>query len=162
MKTAILILSRDGLSLARRIREIHPEATVILGPSCVVGVCGGPVDLSPLPFPTSEPGLLGWVGPLRRVLPSVWMEYDAIVAVMALGIVVRMVGPLAEDKRTDPAVLAVDDAGRFVIPVLGGHGAGANDLAREIATRLGALPVITTANDAHGMPAVDEIGKELG
>ncbi|MDB5353030.1 MAG: cobalamin biosynthesis protein CbiG [Planctomycetota bacterium] len=170
MKTAILVLSQSGLNLARGLRAspAWPE-TVVFGPSCVVGRCGGgpvgdgqsPSNLSKT-FPSGEPGVFGWIGPLRLVVPEVWREYDAIVAVMALGIVVRLIGPLAADKRRDPAVVVVDDAGRFAIPVLGGHGAGANDLARRVADLLGATPVITTASDAQGLPAVDEIGRDRG
>jgi cobalt-precorrin 5A hydrolase len=99
---------------------------------------------------------------LRLVFPALWGRFDAIVAVMALGIVVRLAGPLAGDKRRDPAVVVVDDAGRFAISVLGGHGSGANDLARHVAGVLGATPVITTASDARGVPAVDQVGRALG
>lgn len=161
MKTLILILSQSGLDLARRLRDARPEGALIFGPSCVVGRCGGQGGEGPT-FPTDEPGVFGWVGPLRTVFPRFWEEFDAIVAVMAVGIVVRLAGPLAGDKRRDPAVVAVDDAGRFAVSVLGGHGAGANDLAREVAGVLGALPVITTASEAHGVPAVDQIGRDLG
>jgi cobalt-precorrin 5A hydrolase len=81
---------------------------------------------------------------------------------MALGIVVRTLGPLTGDKHTDPAVVVVDEAGRFAISVLGGHTQGANALAEEIARALGATPVITTASDVLGLPAVDEIGRRWG
>jgi cobalt-precorrin 5A hydrolase len=81
---------------------------------------------------------------------------------MALGIVVRLLGPLATDKRRDPAVIVVDEAGRFAIPVLGGHGSGANALAGRVAEVLGATAVLTTASDAKALPAVDLIGRELG
>ena len=161
-RTAILVLSSDGLDLARRVRDARPEGTTIYGPSCVVGECGKPSADDARILKTGEPGVFGWVGPLRLAFPRIWAESDAIVAVMALGIVVRMVGPLAIDKRRDPAVVAVDDAGRFAVSVLGGHGAGANELAREVAEILGAIPVITTASDARGLPAVDRIGRELG
>jgi cobalt-precorrin 5A hydrolase len=116
----------------------------------------------PNSFPTAEPGVFGWLGPLRVFFPEVWERYDAIVAIMALGIVVRLVGPLARDKRTDPAVVVVDDTARFAVSVLGGHGAGANHLALAVAEVLGATPVLTTASDAHGLPAVDQIGREHG
>jgi cobalt-precorrin 5A hydrolase len=106
--------------------------------------------------------VFGWVGPLRKVFPAIWGEFEAIVGVMALGALVRLVGPLAVDKRRDPAVVAVDDAGRFAVSVLGGHGAGANDLARFVASVLGATPVITTASEVRGVPAVDLVGRELG
>jgi cobalt-precorrin 5A hydrolase len=161
MKTAILVLTRNGLTLARRLREAKPEGTVILGPSCVVGTCGGPSGAGPI-FATSEPAVFGWLGPLRKVFPAIWAENEAIVAVMALGIVVRLIGPLASDKRRDPAVVAVDDAGRYAISVLGGHGAGANELAGFVAEVLGAQAIVTTASESRGLPAVDRIGREFG
>ena len=164
-RQAILILSQSGLRLARRLRDALGNDVSIFGPSCVVGACGGPPNVPPgRTFATGEPGVCGWVGPLRTVFPTIWNDCDAIVAVMALGIVVRLVGPLAADKRSDPAVVVVDDAGRFAVSVLGGHGAGANDLdVRRVAeTSWGATPVITTASDAQGLPAVDRIGRDLG
>src|SRR5437016_31821 len=98
-------------------------------------------------------------GPVREVLQDAFTSGRPLVCVMALGIVVRTLAPLLRDKHTDPAVLAVDEAGRFVIPVLGGHVAGANALAHELARAVGAVPVITTASDALGLPAVDLIGR---
>ncbi len=161
MKIAILVLSATGLDLARRVREGRGEETVIFGPSCVVGRCGG-MPGAELIFDAEENGVRGWIGPLRKVFPKIWGEFDAIVGMMAMGIVVRLAGSLASDKRSDPAVVVVDEAGRFAVSVLGGHGAGANDLTRKIAAILGATPVITTASDARGLPAVDLIGRDLG
>ncbi|WP_375474436.1 precorrin-3B C(17)-methyltransferase [uncultured Jatrophihabitans sp.] len=93
-------------------------------------------------------------------LRSAFAECDAVVAVMAAGAVVRILAPqiAAGSKQTDPAVLVVDDAGRFVVPVLGGHAAGANALAVEVAEALGAQPVLTTATDAQGLPGLDALG----
>ena len=87
-------------------------------------------------------------------------DYDAVVAVMAAGAVVRILAPLitAGDKSSDPAILVVDEAGRFVMPILGGHAAGANGLALELADLLGADAVITTATDVAGVPALDDLG----
>ena len=101
-------------------------------------------------------------GTVRQQLRDAFTSGRPLVCVMALGIVVRTLGPLTRDKHTEPAVLTVDEAGRFVIPVLGGHAAGANALASECAHALGAIPVITTASDALGLPAVDLIGRPWG
>jgi cobalamin biosynthesis protein CbiG len=101
-------------------------------------------------------------GSLRETLTEAFAAGRPLVCVMALGIVVRTLGPQLRDKKSDPAVLAVDEGGRFVIPVLGGHAAGANDLARRAAETLGAVPVITTASDALGLPGVDLIGRAWG
>src|SRR5450759_4388961 len=87
-------------------------------------------------------------------------DYAAVVAVMAAGAVVRILAPLITvgDKSSDPAILVVDEAGRFVMPILGGHAAGANGLALELADLLGAAAVITTATDVTGVPGLDELG----
>src|SRR5262245_26897676 len=81
---------------------------------------------------------------------------------MALGIVVRTLGPLTRDKHAEPPVVVVDEAGRFAVSVLGGHGGGANRLAEEVAAALGATPVVTTASDALGLPSADLIGQPFG
>ncbi|WP_375500723.1 precorrin-3B C(17)-methyltransferase [uncultured Jatrophihabitans sp.] len=87
-------------------------------------------------------------------------EHAAVVAVLAAGAVVRILAPqiAAGDKATDPAVLVIDEAGRFVTPLLGGHAAGANRLATQIAGVLGAQAVLSTATDAAGLPGLDDLG----
>jgi cobalt-precorrin 5A hydrolase len=98
----------------------------------------------------------------RSTLENLFRGGRPLVCIMALGIVVRILGPLAQNKDTDPPVVVVDEAGRFAISVLGGHGAGANELARQVAAALGAVPVITTASEALALPAVDLIGRDWG
>ncbi|RUM88178.1 MAG: precorrin-3B C(17)-methyltransferase [Thermodesulfatator sp.] len=80
----------------------------------------------------------------------------------AAGIAVRRVSPYVRDKRTDPAVLVVDEAGEAVIPLLSGHRGGANALAREVAALLGARAVLTTASDLAGLPAPDLWAEDHG
>ena len=87
------------------------------------------------------------------------MQSDALIFVGAAGIAVRAIAPHCKSKTTDPAVVVVDECGRFAVPILSGHLGGANDLARAIAAVCGAVPVITTATDAHGIFAVDEWAK---
>jgi len=98
----------------------------------------------------------------RTHLTALFQARRPLVCVMALGIVVRILGTLALDKEDDPPVVVVDEAGQFAISVLGGHRGGANELARSVADALGATPVITTASDALGLPAVDLLGRRLG
>jgi len=98
----------------------------------------------------------------RETLTEHFRAGRPLVCVMALGIVVRALGPLARDKTSDPPVVVVDEAGRFAVSVLGGHACGANALAHQVAEAIGAVPVITTASDALGLPAVDLIGQDWG
>ena len=65
-----------------------------------------------------------------------------IVAIMSMGIVVRRIAPLVNNKWNDPAVVVVSPDLAYAIPVIGGHH-GANDLAKELSA-MGIHPVITT------------------
>ena len=91
-----------------------------------------------------------------------WGRSRALALIMASGIAVRTIVPLISHKTTDPAVVCLDEAGRFVIPLIGGHQAGANDLARRIAALTGGQAAITTASDTQGFPALDMIGRNKG
>lgn len=87
---------------------------------------------------------------------------DGLIFIGAAGIAVRAIAPWVKDKRTDPAVVVIDDSGRFSISLLSGHLGGANGLAEETAKLTGGIPVITTATDIHGRFAVDNFAKEQG
>ena len=82
-------------------------------------------------------------------------EHEAIVFIGALGICVRKIQGLINDKYTDPAVVCVDSTGKYAIPVLSGHVGGANELARHIAMITGGETVITTQSDNTGLWALD-------
>ncbi len=98
----------------------------------------------------------------REALQRAWEECEAVVLFLATGAAVRLVAPLLRDKRTDPGVVAVDDAGLFAVALCGGHDGGANSLAARVAVSLVAAPVVTTASDALGLPALGSLGKNLG
>lgn len=87
---------------------------------------------------------------------------EGLIFIGAAGIAVRAIAPWVKDKRTDPAVVVIDDSGRFSISLLSGHLGGANGLAEETAKLTGGIPVITTATDIHGRFAVDNFAKEQG
>ena len=94
-------------------------------------------------------------GSISRTLAILWDRYDNIVCLMACGIVVRAVAPLVTDKRSDPAVVVMDEQGRFAVSLLSGHLGGANELARCLAKSTGGQVVITTASDCLGKTAFD-------
>lgn len=105
-----------------------------------------------------------WADHLVSALPNTgtfasvqeaWPAAEALVLCMATGAAVRLVAPLLADKHTDPPVVTVDEAGRHAVVLTGAHHGG-NRLAEEVARALGATPVITTATDASGLPALDQ------
>lgn len=98
----------------------------------------------------------------RNAVVSHWHDYDAFVFIGAMGICVRTIAPLVDDKHTDPAVVCIDSFGRNVISVLSGHVGGANDLTHLIAGILGAREVITTQSDNAGLWALDTFEQRFG
>lgn len=148
MRLAVFAFSRQGLATAERVRAAlagPPDSCQIYGPQRLAGAGAVPV-LPPLP---------AFVGPVFR-------EADALIFVGACGIAVRAIAPHVRDKRTDPAVVAVDELARFVVPLLSGHIGGANALAVRLAEALGAEAAVTTATDVNGRFSVDAWAAEQG
>ena len=89
-------------------------------------------------------------------------DSDALIFIGATGIAVRSIAPYVASKKSDPAVLVVDECGKFVISLLSGHLGGANELAQQIAESLHSAAVVTTATDVNGLLAVDVFARKNG
>ena len=137
MNTAIAAFTNKGINLALRLAEF-------LGGEVFAPERFSRAGVNVIDSPLSE-----WAGKMFR-------DVRALIFVGACGIAVRAIAPHVVSKMKDPAVVAVDEGGRFVVPLLSGHVGGANDLARKIAAFLNAIPVITTATDINNLPAIDE------
>jgi cobalt-precorrin 5A hydrolase/precorrin-3B C17-methyltransferase len=97
-----------------------------------------------------------------ETLASAWPHSAGFVVVGATGLVTRLIAPLLQDKRRDPAVVVVDPLGRFAIPLLGGHGAGAEALSQRVAALLGGTAVLSGASSGSGRLALDAFGSQWG
>ncbi len=110
-------------------------------------------------------GRIRWPGAVESPaswLQLLWPEIDAVVAVGACGLMVRLIAPLLGTKGEDPAVVVLDPQGRFAVPLLGGHGAGGEALAQELAALLGGEAAITGSATASGRLALDGFGEAWG
>ena len=96
---------------------------------------------------------------VRRHIPddmgTLFTGNEALIFIGACGIAVRTIAPYIKNKTTDPAVIVIDDQGRYVIPILSGHIGGANELAKKLASLIGGAAVITTATDGAGKFSCD-------
>jgi cobalt-precorrin 5A hydrolase/precorrin-3B C17-methyltransferase len=97
-------------------------------------------------------------GPVREAVTAAFAECEQLVCFLATGAAVRLIAPLLADKTTDPGVVCVDEAHRYAVALLGGHGGGANALAAAVSEVLGTAPVITTATDAVDAYGLDMLG----
>jgi cobalt-precorrin 5A hydrolase len=147
MKIAIIAITGNGSRLGCQLRDSLPDSGLYL-PAKHADACTGPFT----PFPAC----------LKDLVDKLWREADGLIFIMATGIVVRLIAPLLEGKDKDPAVVVMDDGGRFAVSLLAGHLGGANELAGRCAAIAGAMPVITTATDANGLPSFDMVAKEQG
>jgi cobalt-precorrin 5A hydrolase len=94
------------------------------------------------------------------IFAEVFRDRKRIIALMSMGIVVRKIAPLLDDKWTDPAVVVISPDCRYAVPLLGGHH-GANELAQEL-EGLGLQPVITTATESRGRDSVESVAERTG
>ncbi len=108
----------------------------------------GDEEIKPLDIPLSEWAHQGFE------------KCDTLIFIGASGIAVRTIAPYVKDKRTDPAVVVIDERGNYCISLLSGHIGGANAFVSSLAPEIGALPVITTATDVNHKFAVDVYAKE--
>ena len=99
---------------------------------------------------------------LKNHVAKLWKNHPAFVFCLATGAVVRLISTLLNHKSTDPAVVVIDETGKFVISLCGGHQGGADKLAKLIALQLGATPVLTGASNGLGLPAIDILGVPFG
>ena len=139
MKAAIFAYSRQGCRTAQRVAHALAADQLRL------------YTLERLEMPE----FLSIPKPSKEFYGDVFKKMDALIFVSSCGIAVREIAPFVSDKTTDPAVLVLDELGKFVIPLLSGHIGGANELAGMLAERLGAVPVVTTATDVNGKFSVD-------
>ena len=99
---------------------------------------------------------------LAQTLADAWAHYQGVILIMATGIAVRTIAPLLGDKRSDPGVVVLDEAGCFAISLVSGHLGGANALARQVAAITCGQAVITTASDNLGLTALDLWARQHG
>lgn len=95
-------------------------------------------------------------------LSEVFNDYEGHIFIMSTGIVVRLTAHLLRHKTIDPAVVVLDEAGRHAISLLSGHIGGGNRLTQSVASLIDADPVITTATDINGVPAIDLLAGQRG
>lgn len=145
-KMAIVGITRHGIEIARRIKQGMPEAEIYV----------------PAKHNDGGNDIIWFTEQSTQLVGKLFKSYDALICIFSLGAVIRMVAPYLIDKKSDPAVLVIDDRANNVISALSGHLGGANALARLVASFLGAQPVITTAADVNETIAVDLIGREFG
>ena len=145
-KVAVLAITRGGLGTARRLLAAFPTWTA----HAPAKLSDGGADVEWFDEPTSAR------------LGSLFGGSDALVCLFSLGAVIRLAAPHMRGKKSDPAVVVVDEAARYAISALSGHLGGANGLAADVAAAIGAEPVVTTAADVKGTIPVDMVGRQFG
>lgn len=145
MSKAIITLTRGGFDLGKRLQQMLKDSTLYVN---------GKFQAEDAGIQKIEKNITAFVG-------EIFHQYECLIFIMAAGIVVRAIAPYIQDKKTDPAVIVLDEKGKNVISLLSGHLGGANEYTLEIAELLRSNPVITTASDINESIAVDTLAMAL-
>ena len=145
-KVSVLAITKNGIKIGLELKKLSNSWKIYV----------------PSKFSDNDTQIEWYSEPTSNKIEELFKTSDALVCIFSLGAVIRLVSPYIKDKKTDPAVLVIDDKAKFVISVLSGHIGGANQLTQDIAEKLGGTPVITTAADVNKTIAVDLLGKEFG
>ena len=144
-KTSVLAITKNGIKIGENLKKLFPDWNVF----------------APSKLTTETVGITWYSEPTTEKIVDLFKNNNALICIFSLGAVIRLIAPYLKDKKTDPAVIVIDDKTNFVISVLSGHIGGANELTKKIAEKLGALSVITTAADVNKTIAVDLVGREF-
>lgn len=149
-QTAIVAVSRPGAALARRLASSLPDAILYLERRSAGDDAGDGSRTQIYDFP------------LRPVIQGLFARHRELVVFLPVGAAVRLLAPVLGSKSQDPAVVCVDDAGRYAVSVLSGHVGGADALAHRVSDAIGAHPVVTSASDALAVTPIDLVGRNAG
>lgn len=92
-------------------------------------------------------------------MKDIFSSHDALIFIASTGIAVRLIAPFINSKTLDPAVIVIDDLGKYTISLLSGHIGGANELTLKISDVLKNKAIITTASDGREIDAIDVFAK---
>jgi cobalt-precorrin 5A hydrolase len=145
-KIAVVAITKHGIVIARKIKDNLRQAEIY----------------APIKHNDSGPDINWFDKQTTDMVANLFKTYDALICIFSLGAVIRIIAPVLVDKKSDPAVLVIDDKANFIISALSGHLGGANALTRSIASYLNSKPVITTAADVNETIPVDLVGRDFG
>ena len=145
-KVSVLAITKNGINIGEKLKELFPNWDIFV-----------PSKLS-----NENKSIIWYSEPTSDKIIELFKNSNALICLFSLGAVIRLIAPHLKDKKTDPAVIVIDDKMTFVISVLSGHIGGANELTQEISEKLNALPVITTAADVNKTIVVDLVGRQFG
>ena len=143
---SVLAITKNGVNIGGKLKELFPNWNVF----------------APSKLSNENKNITWYSEPTSDKIIELFKNSNALICLFSLGAVIRLIAPYLKNKKTDPAVIVIDDKTNFVISVLSGHIGGANELTQEISEKLNALPVITTAADVNKTIAVDLVGREFG
>ena len=144
--TSVLAITKNGIKIGQSLKKLFPDWNVF----------------APNKFSDGNNMIMWYSEPTSEKIVELFQNNTALICLFSLGAVIRLIAPYLKDKKTDPAIIVIDDKANFVISVLSGHIGGANELTQKIAEKIKSVPVITTAADVNNTIAVDLVGKEFG
>ena len=146
---AILAITKNGIKIAKKIQNKLTDVKLYV-----------PSKFKNLDKNSNN--IIWYDDSTSKIISDLFKKNDALICIFSLGAVIRLISSSIRDKKTDPAVIVIDDQSNFVISTLSGHLGGANILTRKVSSILNSIPVITTAADVNNTISVDLVGSKFG
>ena len=116
-KVAVISITKNGIEIGLSLKKKFPTWKIY----------------APSKFSNSNSQIQWFDDSTTSKMGELFKTYEALVCIFSLGAVIRLISPHLKDKKTDPAVVVIDDTAKFAISTLSGHLGGANHLTEDIA-----------------------------
>jgi len=101
-RIAILAITKNGIKIAKELKENFSSWNVF----------------APYKFSDGNVNINWYTESTTTKIMELFKSNDALICLFSLGAVVRLISPHLKDKKTDPAVIVIDDKAQFVISSL--------------------------------------------
>ena len=95
-KIAVLAITKNGIEIGLRLKEYFPDFEVF----------------APIKFSDNNEKIQWYDESTSQKIVDLFKANDGIICLFSLGAVIRLLAPHIKDKKTDPAVIVIDEIGR--------------------------------------------------
>jgi cobalt-precorrin 5A hydrolase len=101
----------------------------------------------------------GFSRSMTSEIQDLFLQERILIFIMELETAIRVIAPLLNNRNSDPAVLLLDEAGNYAIPLCSGSKNKLQYLIKTITETIGARPIITSGTERSYIPAIEDLAE---